>query len=306
MSDFQLSVFSKKLNIAHCLYRGAYSGLCCGNVYRDKGQSDETNDRYELGDKVLPIIHGHSYNIKVLFVEESESDGKQIKDMLDTYFEKYQNSMILTADNPLSKVSFEESSKLIIWDENPTAEYMARYWYDALSDKISELSGLSRVHFVSVEETSHNKVAYNKDGYHIITSFEIPVAYEIEGKSLRTLTGENAFVETTITSKELDKNKMVIDFKKMKKILHSVFDKYDHSLLLTEDSPLIAVYKTNFEQNNIDFDRSRLFVLKSSSYLKDPDIRLLFQLQLQQEVSEAFDDESDNFKVNVQLKGLTY
>ena len=35
-----------ELPIAHCLYRGAYSGLCCGNVYRDKS-SDGEKERYD-------------------------------------------------------------------------------------------------------------------------------------------------------------------------------------------------------------------------------------------------------------------
>ena len=35
-----------ELPIAHCLYRGAYSGLCCGNVYRDMS-NDGVKERYD-------------------------------------------------------------------------------------------------------------------------------------------------------------------------------------------------------------------------------------------------------------------
>lgn len=63
----EIKVYIKTLHLAHCLYRGAYSGLCCGNVYRDKGQCDGKKDRYDLGDKVFPVIHAHTYHITVFY-----------------------------------------------------------------------------------------------------------------------------------------------------------------------------------------------------------------------------------------------
>lgn len=121
-----------ELPIAHCLYRGAYSGLCCGNVYRDM-KNDGTKERYDLGDKVLPVLHGHSYNITVSVISDRLDengmviDFKKMKKILKEYFDQYDHSMIVTPDNPIVgvyKSTGFEYDKLHIWEENPTAEYM--------------------------------------------------------------------------------------------------------------------------------------------------------------------------------------
>lgn len=157
---------SIELPIAHCLYRGAYSGLCCGNVYRDKGQCDGKNDRYDLGDKVLPILHGHLYKITInISSDELDENGmvidfKKMKSILKEYFDQYDHSMIVTPDNPIVDVYKStgfEYDKLHIWGENPTAEYMSKYWRDVLTGKFKELKPNSVE--VEVEETSHNSVS---------------------------------------------------------------------------------------------------------------------------------------------------
>lgn len=176
---------SIELPIAHCLYRGAYSGLCCGNVYRDKGQCDGKNDRYDLGDKVLPILHGHNYIITITVESENLDknnmviDFKQLKKVIHEYFDQYDHSMILTPDNPLVEVykkNFAENgidferSRLFVWPENPTAEYMSKYWHDCLTELLNKemhktwllnnnaciMDSLT----VEVEETTHNSVTY--------------------------------------------------------------------------------------------------------------------------------------------------
>lgn len=164
-----------ELPIAHCLYRGAYSGLCCGNVYRDKGQCDGKDDRYDLGDKVFPILHGHNYLITIkVSSEELDKNGmvvdfKKMKKILHNYFDQYDHSMILTPDNPLVEVykkNFKENgidferSRLFVWDENPTAEYMSKYWHDEVL-KLFEKEGLKIEKVtVKVEETLHNAITY--------------------------------------------------------------------------------------------------------------------------------------------------
>lgn len=164
-----------ELPIAHCLYKGAYSGLCCGNVYRDKGQCDGKDDRYDLGDKTFPILHGHNYLITIkVSSEELDKNGmvvdfKKMKKILHNYFDQYDHSMILTPDNPLAeayKKNFEENgidferSRLFVWNENPTAEYMSKYWHDEVL-KLFEKEGLKIEKVaVKVEETLHNAVTY--------------------------------------------------------------------------------------------------------------------------------------------------
>lgn len=167
-----------ELPIAHCLYRGAYSGLCCGNVYRDKGQCDGKEDRYDLGDKVLPILHGHNYNITIdLYSNKLDENGmvvdfKKMKKILHQYFDQYDHSMILTPDNPLVNIyrkNYEENgidferSRLFVWDENPTAEYMAKYWTEIVTNLFKkEGLNVEKVSLI-VEETSHNSVTYEED-----------------------------------------------------------------------------------------------------------------------------------------------
>ena len=93
---------SIELPIAHCLYRGAYSGLCCGNVYRDKGQCDGKNDRYDLGDKVLPILHGHNYIITITVESENlskTSDQTKVKAGI--------NNDVITTINSGEEISLE-------------------------------------------------------------------------------------------------------------------------------------------------------------------------------------------------------
>lgn len=173
---FTLST-SIELPIAHCLYRGAYSGLCCGNVYRDK-TNDGEKERYDLGDKIFPIVHGHNYVITVsLQSNQLDKNGmvldfKHLKKIIHNELDQYDHSLILTPDNPLCKAyikNFKENnidverSRLFIWDENPTAEYMAYYWYQVFKDKfIKEGIKLSKL-VIQVEETSHNSVEYTED-----------------------------------------------------------------------------------------------------------------------------------------------
>lgn len=98
--------------------------------------------------------------------------------------------------------------------------------------------------------------------YKLKTSIELPIAISTkwEGVKLPTLYGFNYIVTITVESENLDKNNMVIDFKQLKKVIHEYFDQYDHSMILTPDNPLVEVYKKNFAENGIDFERSRLFV----------------------------------------------
>lgn len=162
---------SLELPIAHCLYKGAYSGLCCGNI-------DVNGNQYELGDKILPIIHGHNYIITIdLTCDELDKnnmviDFKELKEILHKHFDKFDHSMILTPDNPLTKI-YEDNfkkyginnlvSRLFIWNENPTAEYMAKRWYEELWVQLNYVRKLNVDRLVvTVEETSHNKVSYTR------------------------------------------------------------------------------------------------------------------------------------------------
>ena len=167
---------SIELPIAHCLYKGAYSGLCCGNVYRDK-DNDSENDRYDLSTNIFPIIHGHNYIISVSVITDDNLDTnnmvidfKLLKKIINNYFSQYDHSLILTPDNPLTKAYINNyqkygidinRSRLFIWDVNPTAEYMAKYWCDELKVCLQNFINFISLE-ITVEETSHNRVIYKE------------------------------------------------------------------------------------------------------------------------------------------------
>lgn len=155
-----------ELPIAHCL-NGAYSGLCVGNVSRD-GQT-----RFDLSTGLIPVLHGHNYFVTVDLAVSDENmnedgmvmDFKMMKKTLHNHFDMFDHSMILTPQNPLSQIYARnyrergidlENTRVFIWDENPTAEYMAKRWKNELQELFPECQIE-----VTVEETSHNSVTCN-------------------------------------------------------------------------------------------------------------------------------------------------
>lgn len=85
----------------------------------------------------------------------------------------------------------------------------------------------------------------------------------------------------------------------MKKILHEVFDKYDHSLILPKDCKLAKAYKENFEKNGIDYSRSRIYEIPVNEFsMMEGAIKGLFD----EEVRNAFKNELELDSVNVKLE----
>ena len=158
-----------ELPIAHRLPE-AYSGLCVGNISRDE---KEIFPKDELG-----IVHGHNYNItfEVSTNKMNEDfmvmDFKQIKKIIHEEMDKYDHSLILKEGDALIKFYKEEylkkgieleKTRLFIWSQAPTAEYMAYYWYKIFFNKFKE-SGIDVCRLsITVEETSHNSVTYTEE-----------------------------------------------------------------------------------------------------------------------------------------------
>ena len=164
---FTLST-SIELPIAHRL-PGAYSGLCVGNVSRDEKQIFPKD---ELG-----VVHGHNYIItfevstNVMNDDFMVMDFKQVKKLIHNEMDKYDHSLILKTGDALIGFYRDEyckrgispyDARLYVWEEAPTAEYMAYNWYKTFKqifkDNGIELSKL----VITVEETSHNKVSYTE------------------------------------------------------------------------------------------------------------------------------------------------
>lgn len=158
-----------ELPIAHRL-PGAYSGLCVGNISKD-GKENFPKDN-------LGIIHGHNYNVTFQVSTNKMNndfmvmDFKQIKKIIHEEMDQYDHSLILKDGDALIdfyKKEYEKrgiditKTRLFIWKQAPTAEYMAYYWYQIFIKKFKEVGIDVTKLAITVEETSHNSVTYTEE-----------------------------------------------------------------------------------------------------------------------------------------------
>lgn len=154
--------------------------------------------------------------------------------------------------------------------------------------------------------------------YTIRTSIELPIAhclsegaytglcvgniardgkkvFDLSGGLLNVLHGHNYIVTVDLSTEDewLDKTGMVVDFKLMKKIIHSYFDKYDHSMILTKDNPLTEIYRKNYAEHGIDLEDTRVFVWDSN-----PTAERMAMLW-HKDLSEIFNSTKENCKYNL-------
>lgn len=158
-----------ELPIAHRL-PGAYSGLCVGNVSKDE---KEIFPKDNLG-----LVHGHNYFVtfKISTDKMNEDfmvmDFKKVKKIIHEEMDQYDHSLILKEGDALIDFYKSEYSKrdidinktrLFVWKQAPTAEYMAYYWYQVFKKKFIDAGiDVSKL-VIQVEETSHNSVEYTED-----------------------------------------------------------------------------------------------------------------------------------------------
>jgi len=158
-----------ELPIAHRL-PGAYSGLCVGNVSRD---GKEVFPKDDFG-----MAHGHNYVItfKVSTNKMNEDfmvmDFKKVKKIIHEEMDQYDHSLILKEGDALIdfyKKGYADrgidinKTRLFIWTQAPTAEYMSFYWFNVFKDRFTK-EGIELSHLaITVEETSHNSVTYEED-----------------------------------------------------------------------------------------------------------------------------------------------
>ncbi len=109
-------------------------------------------------------MHGHNYMITVTLKAEHLDqykmvmDFKQFKKTIHGVLDKYDHSLILKNTDPMVLDYYKDqpaSSRLFAWDENPTAEVMAKKFFEELVEVLK-----NRKIVVTVEETAHNKVCY--------------------------------------------------------------------------------------------------------------------------------------------------
>lgn len=159
-----------ELPIAHRLPE-AYSGLCVGNVSRD---GKTTFPQYGG----FGLVHGHNYNITFAVSTTKMNDDfmvmdfKKIKKIIHEEMDQYDHSLILKIGDALIDFYKKEylkrnvninETRLFVWEQAPTAEYMAYYWYQIFIKKFKE-AGIDVYKLtITVEETSHNSVTYTED-----------------------------------------------------------------------------------------------------------------------------------------------
>lgn len=104
--------------------------------------------------------------------------------------------------------------------------------------------------------------------YTLTTTLELPIAHRLEtafsglcvgnvgidknpSHGNPVVHGHNYYVTFDVSSRVLNSDGMIVDFKKIKEILHETFDKYDHSLILKENDPLTEFYKNNSKNSRV-------------------------------------------------------
>lgn len=116
-------------------------------------------------------IHGHSY--KVTFVIGCDKlngagmviDFKLLKKIIREKIEKpYDHSCILKSSDPLVPSVLSNCKKVHVVDENPTAEWMSKRYFDIADRELTE-HGIENCHVLEcrVQETEHNIAIYTRD-----------------------------------------------------------------------------------------------------------------------------------------------
>lgn len=115
-------------------------------------------------------IHGHSYKVKfeISRLELDNSgmviDFKLLKKLLnDKITSVYDHSCILKSDDPLVEPMQKCCKKVVVVDDNPTAEWMAFNFYEIMNRTLAKIDILLTVMKVSVQETEHNIAIYVKE-----------------------------------------------------------------------------------------------------------------------------------------------
>ena len=116
------------------------------------------------------------------------------------------------------------------------------------------------------------------------THIELPIAHRLPGAysglcvgnvsrddkeifpkdELGMVHGHNYNITFEVSTNKMNEDFMVMDFKKIKKIIHEEMDQYDHSLILKDGDALIEFYKEQYAKRNVDINKTRLFIWKQA------------------------------------------
>jgi len=115
-------------------------------------------------------VHGHSYKVKAVIGREELNDAgmvidfKYLKSIMRRIEDMYDHSTILRDIDPLVHV-FENvapESKLVVVHDSPTAEWMAKSYYNDIKHGCAMVDLGLKVISVSVQETEKNIATYSE------------------------------------------------------------------------------------------------------------------------------------------------
>lgn len=108
-------------------------------------------------------LHGHSYQVTVVVGRSELNDAgmvidfKLLKHFLKEQIEdRYDHSCILKSTDPLCQPIVENCDKVIITDDNPTAEWMSEIYYKLIDEMLEDIDDQLILLSVKVQETAKN------------------------------------------------------------------------------------------------------------------------------------------------------
>ena len=130
---------------------------CAHRLYNVDTYSSECRDN----------IHGHSYKITIKVGQDKLNDAGMVVDFKllkkitkESIEDKYDHACVLRKIDPLADHISRECKKVILVDENPTAEWMSQEFYRTIQTSLCEEGIEMKVISVSVQETENNIATY--------------------------------------------------------------------------------------------------------------------------------------------------
>lgn len=116
-------------------------------------------------------VHGHAFSIivsikcKKLNDDDMVIDFSNLKDIVYKYIKQFDHGLMLNKDDPNIKDLSKGSERVTLFDGDPTAENLAKYFYEIIEFNLSiqELNKNVEMDFVRVFENENSSITYSKE-----------------------------------------------------------------------------------------------------------------------------------------------
>lgn len=132
---------------------------CAHRLYNVDTYSEECRDN----------IHGHSYKATVVIGRDELNEAGMVidfkllkKTLNETIVSKYDHACILRSNDPLAFIVFDNCKKVVLVEDSPTAEWMAKTYFKSIQKSLGEIDDHIKVVSVAVQETEHNIAIYEE------------------------------------------------------------------------------------------------------------------------------------------------